>query len=313
MKHFLAIAIFVTLSAFTANAQQECDTAALTDLYNKFLKDHKGTPEQKKIADQTGKNYVSKYGACESEAERKITKYVSDWLADYEAEMVESACVTAVEKAPAQAFELCKPYVARDPENLRAHLLLSAAGVKQVSDKRTHEQTLKAARKSLELMRANKQVKVWVFGGTKDETVAALEFYVASLTIDTTPADTASAMLKLARSETSYSRDPNTYFLLGRTLYTTEVKKQLDEYKQKCAGAEATPDCDAAFKTLEVTIDRVIDAYARAVALTYGRSEHARVSKDSMDALVDLYKKRNNDSDAGLKELIAGVLSKPIP
>lgn len=313
MKNFLAIAIFFTLSAVAANAQQQCDTAALTDLYNSFLRDHKGKPEQQKSADKTGKEYVAKYGACESEAEKRITKYVMNWLDKYEAVMVESACVTAVEKTPAQAFDLCKPYLARDPENLRAHLLLSLAGIKQTSNKATHEQTLRSAGKSLELIKAGKKVDAWVLGGSKEETVATLEFYTATLTVDATPAETAAAMHKLAKSETSYSKDPTTFFYLGRTLYENEVKKQLADYRQKCSTAETTLECEAAYDKIEATIDRVIDAYARSVALTYGKSEHARVSKDSMDALVDLYRKRNNNSDAGLKELIAGVLSKPIP
>ncbi|MDX6556995.1 MAG: hypothetical protein QOF72_44, partial [Blastocatellia bacterium] len=54
-------------------------------------------------------------------------------------------------------------------------------------------------------------------------------------------------------------------------------------------------------------IDRQIDAMARAAALA-----DAANKKAIMDALTELYKDRNK-SEAGLNELVANVLSKPLP
>src|SRR5688572_9750833 len=237
MKKFVAIVFLLAGSAFAVNAQV-CDADALAVVYDKFLSQYKGTPEQQKTASETGKEYLSKFGTCSTEAEKKITDFITKWLAKYEAATTEFNCTNAVNKTPAQAFELCRPYLARDPESLRAHLLLSAAGVKSLTtgDRKLKEETVKAARKSLELIKSGKKVDQWILGDTKEEAVATLEFYSASLTAETAPAETASTMLRLVRSNTGYSKDPSAFLYLASTLYESEVKKQVAEYKSNCEG-----------------------------------------------------------------------------
>jgi len=63
---------------------------------------------------------------------------------------------------------------------------------------------------------------------------------------------------------------------------------------------------------LEKLIERTIDAYARAVALSKSpqqQESRARI----LEQLTALYKNFHNNSDAGLNELISTVLSKPMP
>ena len=60
-------------------------------------------------------------------------------------------------------------------------------------------------------------------------------------------------------------------------------------------------------------VDRVIDAYARAVALSGNNPEHASVTKNAKPELVQIYKMRHGDSDAGLDKLVSEVLTKPLP
>ena len=313
MKRFLSIALFLTLSVIAANAQ--CDTDALTAAYNKYVENHKGTPAQQRVANDLAKDYLSHFADCPGEYEKKITAYIKDWQTKYEARLIESVCVNAVGNTPAQAFERCRPYVAKNPENLRAYLLLSLAGIKtaKTADKTIKSEAVRAMRKSLELIKAGQTVDPWVFGGSKEEAVGTLEFFTASLTIDTEPAEAAAAMLRLAHSSTSYNKDPNTYYYLARSLNDSQVKKQIDEYNSKCSGATRPVDCDAFNDRIEATIDRVIDAYARAVALGTGKPEHASVTTAAKPRLVDLYKKRHGDSDAGLDKFVSEVLSKPLP
>ncbi|MBA3353965.1 MAG: hypothetical protein H0U23_16355 [Blastocatellia bacterium] len=297
----------------TANAQ--CDTEAVTALYNKFLTDHKGTPEQRKAASETAKEYLSKFGECPTDAEKKIAAFVKGWQSRFEAELIESSCTNAVDKTPAQAFQLCQPYLAKDRENLRAYLLLSHAGFKSArgADQSAKAETVKAARKALELIKSGKSVDRWILADNKDETAGTLEFYSASLTADTTPVETAASMRNLARSSTSYSKDPTTYLYLGGSLYASEAKKLIEDYKQTCIGKDGTPECNAASAKIDAAIDRVIDAYARAVALSAGKPEFARVAAAAKPALTDLYRERHENSETGLDKFIAEVLSKPIP
>ncbi|HKP67964.1 MAG TPA: hypothetical protein VJV05_01695 [Pyrinomonadaceae bacterium] len=303
----------VALSAIATNAQ--CDPDAIATVYQKFVDNHKGPAEQKQKANEYGKEYLAKFGDCTGEDEVKVTKFIKEWQAKYQAWLNESTCITAVDRTPAKAFELCRPYVARDPENLRAHLLLSLAGFKiaKTADKATKEEAVKAMRKSLDLISAGKSVDPWVFGGTKEEAIGTLEFFSASLTIDTDPAGAAAAMLRLAHSNSSYNKDPNTYFYLARSINNSEVKKQVAEYNEKCSGAIPPVECEAFNDKIDGVIDRVIDAYARAVALSNDKPEHASVTTAAKPELVELYKKRHGNSDAGLEKFVAEVLSRPIP
>src|SRR5688572_5183596 len=106
MKNFFAIAIFLTLSALIANGQHPpCDPEAETALYNKFLENRDGTPEQKKLANDAGKEYVAKFGECPSVGEKKVTAFIKDWfviyqawLVKYEARIIETNCTNAVDK-----------------------------------------------------------------------------------------------------------------------------------------------------------------------------------------------------------------------
>ena len=315
-KHFprfLSIAIVLILSTLAAQAQ--CDTDAEAALYTKFLADYKGAAEQQKTASESGKAFIAKFGECPTDAEKEVTKYIRNWLAKYEGVQIELTCTNAIDKTPADAFERCRPYLAKDPENLRAHLLLSLAGIKNAgtTDKTIRDQAVLAMRKTLELINSGKTVDQWVFGGNKEEAVSTLEFYSASLTIDSAPAEAAAAMLRLAHSSSSYSKDPNTYFYLARSLHDGEVKKQVEEYNKTCSVDRPPVDCETAYAKIEGTIDRVIDAYARAVALSSDKPEHANVVTAAKPALTSLYKQRHPNSEAGLDKFVAEVLSKPIP
>ncbi|HKX82629.1 MAG TPA: hypothetical protein VJL58_00285 [Pyrinomonadaceae bacterium] len=315
---FLGLAIFLTFSTLAAHAQADpkpaaaCDTEALTALYNKFLFENRGALAERKAASATAKQYLSKYGECTAEHEKKITVFLKDWQVKHETAIDESKCIDAVDNTPAKASQLCAPYLARDPENLRAYLLLSLAGIKdtRAADKTA---TVKAARKALELIKAGKKVEHWVVGNSKDEAANTLEYYSAYLTMDARPVEAAASMLKFARSDTKYSKEPNTYYYLGQAVYKGEVRELVAEYNQKCPNHESTPECDAANAKVEAAIDRVIDAYARVIALSVDNPEYARIATTAKPELVRLYKERHDDSDAGLNKLVAEVLSKPIP
>ena len=58
--------------------------------------------------------------------------------------------------------------------------------------------------------------------------------------------------------------------------------------------------------------EHALDAYARAVALTTQPDQQEGKAK-MLAQLTTLHKNFHNNSDAGLAELIAGVLSKPLP
>ncbi|HVF29977.1 MAG TPA: hypothetical protein VNA22_03360, partial [Pyrinomonadaceae bacterium] len=269
-SRFLTIAIVLTAAAMFTQAQapvSQCDYDEFTSLYQKFRESRKGYPLAKqKVANDIAKEFISKFGACPGDAEQTIVGYIKKFQNDHAVAVDDATCVDAVNQTPARAFDLCKPHIAREPDSLRTQLLLSLAGIKTANkaDKTTKDQAVRAMRRSLELIKAGQTMKNWVFGGSQTETVGALEFYTAFLTSDTAPAEAAATMLRLAHSDSSYNKDPNTYYLLARSLHNGEVNKEIADYTAKC-GTKASIECSDLLKKIEGKIDRVIDAYARAV------------------------------------------------
>jgi hypothetical protein len=60
-------------------------------------------------------------------------------------------------------------------------------------------------------------------------------------------------------------------------------------------------------------VDRMIDGYARAVALAGTDSKFAQPKTVWNESLTTWYKYRNNNEVAGMDQLVAGILSKPLP
>jgi hypothetical protein len=61
------------------------DLEAKATLYETFLDNFKGNPEQQKVAYEAGKNYVSKYESCPKESDKTVVAYLQKWLEKYEA------------------------------------------------------------------------------------------------------------------------------------------------------------------------------------------------------------------------------------
>src|ERR1051325_9408080 len=57
----------------------------------------------------------------------------------------------------------------------------------------------------------------------------------------------------------------------------------------------------------------MIDAYARAVALAGTDPKFKDVKAGWNDSLTQWYKFRNNDKTEGMDQMVAGILSKPLP
>ena len=59
-------------------AQCTADADAKAALYKKFLDNYKGSPDQQKVAYDTGKEYLGKYGNCPDEGDKKIAQFIQN-------------------------------------------------------------------------------------------------------------------------------------------------------------------------------------------------------------------------------------------
>lgn len=169
------------------------------------------------------------------------------------------------------------------------------------------------ARKAIQLIESGKAPSEWTPYKGKDDTLAHLYYAVASLNLRTAPDQAIDPILKVAQLNSELKKSPSTYFYLAYAYETGPYRTLSTAYQTNYADKPETPESKAALERLNVMIDRLIDAYARAVAAA-GSDPKAQSAKAGwLATLTNYYKFRHNNSDAGLNELIQTVLSKPIP
>lgn len=317
----LTLAALATVFALPAYAQDAAATPAASSgpcteadakaaLYKKFTDNFKGTPDQQKIAYEAGKEHLGKYGACPEASDQQIAKYIQNWVGKYEKAVVEFNCIEAVNKTPLQAFQACQPIIAANPDSLKYQLLLVTAGLKnaQAKNSSTNAQAADAARRALVLVEKGTTTEAWAPFTSQAEAAPGLNYYLGFFTLDSAPAEAAKYLVKAAQSNSSFAKEPTTYDFLAKAYIDSELKGMVNEYKTKYEGKEATPESDALLNRINAASHRIVDAYARAVALSpAGPAKDARRTN-----LAQFYKPLHDGKEDGLNELLANVLSKPV-
>jgi murein DD-endopeptidase MepM/ murein hydrolase activator NlpD len=174
-------------------------------------------------------------------------------------------------------------------------------------------ESLANARKAIQAIESGKAPSEWTPYKGKDDTLAHLYYAMASLNLRTAPEQSIDALLKAASFNSELKKSASTYFYLAYAYETGPYRVLSTAYQQQFADKPETPQSKAALEKLNIVIDRMIDAYARAVAAAGTDAKVQQAKAGWMATLTNYYKFRNGGSDAGLQELIAGVLSKPLP
>lgn len=306
-----ALAVTFALPAFAQDAAAaQADDPAKTALYQKFV-DLRGKQDvdSQRAAYEAGKEYLSKYGAPEDQ----YNKYVRNWVAKYEKLLRDIEFDKAVAaKDVAKAQQYGQQILAAEPDNVHVYLRLTEVGFNNAAETRTKTyaaQTVSSARRALEMIEQGKAPEKWTTFANRDEAVAGLNYMLGYFAYETSPDEAVKHLIKAAQSNSKFGKEPTTYVYLGEAYYNGEFKRLADEYKAKYEGQPETPEGVALFERVNAALDRVIDAYARAAALT----PDAARKKPILDRLTPFYKGRHENSDAGLQQYIAGVLNKPLP
>src|SRR6185295_12870371 len=86
------------------------------------------------------------------------------------------------------------------------------------------------------------------------------------------------------------------------------------DYKAMFTGKDETPESKLALANIHQLVDRMIDGYARAVALAGSDTKLAAQKTQWNDSLKQWYKFRNPDQpETGVDAVVASILSKPLP
>jgi hypothetical protein len=310
----LALAALLALSVVTFGLQsvvqaQETDDPVKIQIYQRFYENAKTNPS---AAYPAARDYLAKY----SKDKDQYVDYIQKWIAVYERDERKRNLPGLInEKKFSEAYATGAKILADEPNYLRAQIDLGYAGYLAASSKNESFNTvsLDYARKAIQQIEAGKQPTEWAPFKGKDDTLAYLNYAVGFLTLKTSPDQAIDSLLKAAQYESDIKKTPSTYYFLAVAYESGPYKTLSTAYQTQFAGKPESPESKAALEKLNAVMDRIIDAYARAIASagTDPKTEQSR--KEWTAQMSNYYKFRHENSDAGMKEFIDAALKKPLP
>jgi len=265
---------------------------------------------------------AKKYLACPAtgevtEAQQKIIDYLKNFVTKYEEVTKKSSYRDLLynKQKYAEAYAAAKDVLATEPENLQVLVDLgtNAYLLPPLKNASLTAEGLGYAQKALAMLDAGKSLDKWDPLGSKDVAVAYLNYSIGTLTLEKDPGNALKNLIKAAQFETPLKKSPYTYAYIAGAYETGPYAKLSEEYKTCCSGKDETPDSKLKLANINQIIDRMIDAYARAVALAAADPKFAQAKTGWNESLTTWYKYRNSDKTDGLDQVIAGVLAKPLP
>jgi hypothetical protein len=306
----LLLGAFSSLALAQEAAQAKPADEEKTELYRKYYEGAKGNPEQQKAAYEVAKEYLKKYGTEEDTYVAAVKK----WVAKYDAatRVVDFNQAVAA-KDYNKTFTVGRQILEQEPENFKVLVQMVNAGLlkARAGDKSLDTETIAVTRKTIQLVDSNKVTDATPMPSI-DDARGFLNFSLGSLVQESAPAEASAAFLRAIKEGGAYKTDPTTHFLLGATIYNAEYQPLATQYSTTYAGKDETPESKAMLEKVNAVANRAIDAMARAVALAT-KPVDKDVRAKWLAQLTEIYKDFHNNSDAGLNELIASVLSKPLP
>jgi hypothetical protein len=301
-------------AAHTAIAQDQCSVESKNALYKTFT-------DNFKTAQDKAYDAAKKYLACPAdnadEGQQKIIAYLKNFVTKYEAADKKNLFIKAlyVDKKYPEAYALGKDILTAEPDNLKVMVDLGANGylVGPLNNASLSGTALEYAKKALQQIESGKTVDNWEPLKSKDEAVAYLNYTVGTLSLQSDPANALKNLIKAAQFATPLKDSPFTYAYIAGAYETGPYAKMSADYKTMYSGKDETPESKLALANINQIVDRMIDGYARAVALAGSKADFAQPKAVWNESLTTWYKYRNNNATTGMDQLVAGILSKPLP
>lgn len=293
----------------TSNTVQETDDKVKVDLYTKFVDNYKNN---RPLAYQTAKDYLQRY-AKEND---QYSEYVQLWVAEYEREdrLRQLRRLVFDDRNFAEAFKLGKQVMTENPNHLDSLVALANAGylAANARNETFNTEALAYAQNAIGQVESGKAPETWDPFKGKPDTLAYLYATVGLMKLKNNPSESIDAILKTESLDSDLKKLPTLYYYLARAYETGPYAKLSADYQAKFAGKPESAESKQALEKLGQVIDRIVDAYARAVAATGTDAQYAANRTAWMTTLTNYYKFRHQDSDAGLTDYVAKVLSTPI-
>lgn len=303
----LAVPVLAGSSEPLNAAQDQCTPENKLAWYNEFRQHFKGDTAK-------ANDLAKKWLACPvTPAEEEQAKYLKNFVSLFEKANRKSQINDLVygKKDYVKGFELGKQVLAEEPENLKVLIDLAYAGYASKNPALSAE-SLTYAQKAISMIESGKTLEAWTPYMSKEDTLGYLYNATGSLNLQKDPALALKDFIKAAQFNGKISKLPATYATIAQTYEASAYAKLASDYERDFKGKDETPESKLAVENINQVVDRMIDAYARAVALAGTDPAEQANKKLWMDELLKWYKYRNK-SEAGLDQLIAGILAKPMP
>jgi hypothetical protein len=302
-----------TAAPATPSAPQDGCTQEAKDANYKIFRETLKTDQPK--ANEAAKKYLAcPASATPTEGETKIIEYLKRWTKLYEEGSKKNKLTQLlyVDKKYEEAFALGREILAAEPEYIKGIVDLGANGylVAPLKNEQLMNEAVQYARKGLQALESGKTVEDWGPLQNKDVATAYLNYTIGALTVAKDPSGALKHLIKSAQFETPLKKSAFTYAFIAGAYETGPYAKQSSEYKAMYSGKDETPESKLALANINQLVDRMIDGYARAVALA--GPELAAEKAAWQENLTNLYKYRH-ESETGLNEMIASILTKPLP
>ena len=267
-------------------------------------------PEERRLAYPAAKDYLRKFGGDDDSNAREVQRFVTEYeRSAHDGDVF--ASYTA--KNYPKAFEIGRTLLKNDPDDFFVLGTLTEAGYEtaMAGDLTLNDETIGYARRAIKILETGKLSRPDPFKNM-DMAKGFLNSTLGWFVKEQLPVEAAAAYLKAAQSDSPYHTDPSVYHRMGVAILRGDFALLSKEYNEKYGAKPASPEQKQMFERLSHLVDRTIDAYARAVALST-KPEQQEARTKILAQLTSLYKNFHNNSDEGLNDLIATVLTKPLP
>ena len=300
-------------NVIAAAPQDACSVDAKNALYATFREARQADPAK---AYEAAKKYLACPAGTPTEDGQKIIDYLTKWTKLYDEQSRKNRLEVTLynDKNYAEAFKIGREILATEPENVQVLVHLGANGylVVPLKNPQLVTEAVQYATKAMQMLEGGKTLESWGPLQNKDVAVAYLNYTIGSLTIEKDPSGALKYLIKSAQSETPLKKSPITYALIAGAYETGPYAKQSAEYKEKYFGKDETPESKLALANINQLVDRMIDGYARAVALAGANADLAAQKTEWTTSLSTWYKFRHQ-SETGMNEMLASILTKPLP
>jgi hypothetical protein len=270
--------------------------------YKRFTQNVENNPA---AAYQAARDYMARY----NKEDDQYTRYIKQWMAAFEKDERQDTLLRAIygEKNYAAGFGLAKQVMADDPEDVKALIALGYGGYLATTNAKNetfNADSVRYAQKAIQLLEAGKTPEPWDPFKSREDAIASLNYAIGFIELKPRPEEQIDSDLR---------KTPSPFFLLANAYEKGPYQRLSADYGKRFANQAETPESKAALENINKVMDRIIDAYARAIALAGTTPQYQAGKTEWTKQLTTLYKFRHENSDAGLTEFIAGVLAKPMP